>query len=1444
MRGARLALGGFALNRGLMFGVYIALARIISPADFGHFAAASVVTGVGQLFAESGMMSALIRTREQIEEAASTAFYSLVISGILLTAVAAAVAPLIGLLFRSSLVTALSAALAGVLLLNALIVVPDALLQRRFSFMRRVAVDPLSAVAFAIGALVACTNGAGPWGLVIGTYAASLVGLVASWAFAGFRPQRRQASLARWRQLATFARPVLGSEMLSRVATQLDVILLGRFKGAAPLGQYKNGLRIGQMPADAFVNVVAYVLLPALVRISDHPARLADAARRIYRLVAAAVLPASLMLAPLGAPLGVLLLGSRWRLAGHAIAALCGLLIARVTISVASEVFKAVGRPALLVRVHFVSLCTMAVFVGATAVPFGVVGVAVGVSVSQCVTAGYALHLCGPLTSLGRRDLVQALSGPALAAAVMVGAMVALVHSSDPLAHSAQVGWAIVVAVAIAGGLIYLAVLVLIDPSRRHDAAAFGRFVLTGERSAGVRDSSRHGGARMSGEDSYRPRRLWVRALKRIASRRAVILGYHGVGNTPRADDLFLLQVSPDRFRAQLEMMRDAGFQFVTVSEMMRIAGDRPPPAGLAAVSFDDGMRNNLTEALPILRDLGIPATVYVPSGWLGGSSPWVGPDGDGEILTGDELGALADAGWEIGAHTINHADLSTLRYDECLAEITGCCEELERITGVPVRTLAYPFGHYNDTARRAAEDAGLTAAVTTGSGKWEPFELTRAMVGGADPFVVLLLKMTDRYESLLRIPPLPAVRRSSKRLRQRLGDRRRLRAGSERSNPSNRLGRLLPHLPALVPGLIGVAVMLVWAVHNGGYDADTWYWGALLALGALSYVVWSRRRSITLSRTARIALSAFALYVAWSYLSITWAESKGDALNGSNRALLYLLVFSLFVVLPWTPRAALTAIVTFALGLGVIAIVLLARLSSSDHVGALVIDGRLAAPTGYFNGTAALFTIAALLSIALAARRELAPELRGVLTVTACAGLQLGVIVQSRGWLFTLGLVALFAVVVVRDRLRFAAAAVLPVLAAVIPIGRLLDVYKATGAQLPHAAGRAGTTALVICGVVLIVATLVASAERLFNPAPLSPQRRRALGVAVVVLVLAGGAAGALAATHGHPFKFIERQWNGFSHEPTTSAGSHFADVGSGRYDFWRVALKGFGTQPIGGLGQDNFGDYYLLHRRTSEEPAWPHSLELRLLVSTGIVGFLLFGTWIVQSLRIAARGRRAGGLSAEVAGIAMLPFVVWLIHGSIDWFWELPAISGPALAFLGIAVALSEQDRSVLWRRRRAHRIPRPVTIGAVCLAEVACLFALGTSFLSVREVSNGSDASATNPAAALHDFKLAADFNPLSSIPGRLSGLVALENGEFHTALQRFRQSLSNEPLEWVAWLGAGLAQSELGDRAAADRDFVAAARIIPGQTAVQQALARVYSSNPLTPSEALRLFAVQG
>jgi len=251
-----------------------------------------------------------------------------------------------------------------------------------------------------------------------------------------------------------------------------------------------------------------------------------------------------------------------------------------------------------------------------------------------------------------------------------------------------------------------------------------------------------------------------------LLAKRSVILGYHGVAESPRRQDLSLLLLSPARFRAQIELLLEAGAKFVTVAEMVKLGAGGEPPPGHVAVSFDDGMRNNHAVALPILRDLGATATVYVTVSFINGHSPWVGARGDRAMLSEPEIRELAREGWEIGAHTITHPDMSQLDYDSCRQEITDSRVALEQIAGAAVETFAYPFGRRGPAARDAVRDSGLIAAVSTGKGSWDPYELRRAMIGAADPLAVVLLKMADRYEPLLALPPLHAARTASKRLR------------------------------------------------------------------------------------------------------------------------------------------------------------------------------------------------------------------------------------------------------------------------------------------------------------------------------------------------------------------------------------------------------------------------------------------------------------------------------------------------------------------------------------------------------------------------------------------------------------------------------------------------------------------------------------------------------
>ncbi|MGZ4326388.1 MAG: hypothetical protein ACXVV5_30595, partial [Solirubrobacteraceae bacterium] len=182
-------------------------------------------------------------------------------------------------------------------------------------------------------------------------------------------------------------------------------------------------------------------------------------------------------------------------------------------------------------------------------------------------------------------------------------------------------------------------------------------------------------------------------------------------------------------------------------------------------------------------------------------------------------------------------------------------------------------------------------------------------------------------------------------------------------------------------PVVVVLLLLILWTAHDGGYDEDTWYWGALILLALLALVVGGLFGPLRRLGTAtKVALGAFALYVVWSYASIAWAAYRGDALAGSNKALLYLVIFALCAVSRWTPRRALWMTTAYTVAVGAVGALILIRMALGQHAAALFTEGRLISPTGYLNANAALFMTTALLGVALAVRRELPLVLRGVL--------------------------------------------------------------------------------------------------------------------------------------------------------------------------------------------------------------------------------------------------------------------------------------------------------------------------------------------------------------------------------------------------------------------------------------------------------------------------------
>ena len=443
VRGAGITGAGVLLTQVITFVSYIAFARLASPHVFGTLAAGWTIVGVSAFLVESGMSAALIQRKDRLEEAAATATVATFVGGVALSLLALALSPIVGFYFHSHDVGLVAAALSGVLLMNAATVVPDALLRRRFSFLRTSVVDPLSALcygAIAAGLLVA---GMGVWGLVIATYGAGVVRVGSSWLFVRWIPRLELVSFSMWRELARFGRHIIASEFLRQVSGIANALLLGRFLGLAPLGEFRFGWRMATDAATPVTSASLYVLFPAFARIADDLDRFRAAFLRSLRLLGFVVLPISFALVPLGEQIAVAALGPPWRAAGTVLGALAGVTAGLPLIVLGNEVFKSANRPDLVPRVTLlITVGTVALIVAF--LPFGVAGVAGGLSLVYVVAAAYALNNVTRVLALPRSAILAELWGPLVASALMAGGLALFaeyVVDLDGASTLTRLGW-------------------------------------------------------------------------------------------------------------------------------------------------------------------------------------------------------------------------------------------------------------------------------------------------------------------------------------------------------------------------------------------------------------------------------------------------------------------------------------------------------------------------------------------------------------------------------------------------------------------------------------------------------------------------------------------------------------------------------------------------------------------------------------------------------------------------------------------------------------------------------------------------------------------------------------------------------------------------------------------------------------------------------------------
>ncbi len=198
----------------------------------------------------------------------------------------------------------------------------------------------------------------------------------------------------------------------------------------------------------------------------------------------------------------------------------------------------------------------------------------------------------------------------------------------------------------------------------------------------------------------------------RATNHKALILTYHSIDNSGS-----VVSTSPETFQRQMQFLSESSFNVVSLNVIMDcLHENRPLPSRALAITFDDGYENVYTDAFPVLEKYGFGATVFLITDYCGKDSDWPGNAPSFErrpLLSWTEIEEMRRHGFEFGAHTATHPNLTQVSIQQAEREIIGSKAEIEDRLGVEATSFAYPYGKYNSEVEEIVRTQFLGACST-----------------------------------------------------------------------------------------------------------------------------------------------------------------------------------------------------------------------------------------------------------------------------------------------------------------------------------------------------------------------------------------------------------------------------------------------------------------------------------------------------------------------------------------------------------------------------------------------------------------------------------------------------------------------------------------------------------------------------------------------------------
>lgn len=459
------------------WGTSLALARLLAPSEYGVAGMAMLVVAIFTVFQDSGLHAALIQRREGIQEAVDSAVAYTPFLGVFLLGLCVVGAPAVGHFFHRHEVTDLVRALGVVFLLRSISQVPAAVLQKELLFGRFTAVTLTGSLLQMSVVITFAARGAGAWSVIAGQIGYEAWCALLFWPLCPLSPHPSRASLRVLRELLSYGRHMVGTNISGFINSYVDVTVVGRLLGAGQLGAYTLGFQTGRQAVASITYISNQVIFPAYSKLQDDLERFRRAYLRSLRFVCVISMPAGAGLAAISDVFVRVLYGDRW---APAIPVLAIIAIMGAVLSVSAttgEVLKAAGRPRLFFRLSLLQTSLVIVTV-LSLYRFGIAAVAAALLISVSITGTSCGYFVGRILRISARDWADAILPSTVSGVLMAGGILATKFGLGTVTSTSTAP--ILLLLIAEGGILYFSAMRLVAPTHFRDFLAelgrIGRF--------------------------------------------------------------------------------------------------------------------------------------------------------------------------------------------------------------------------------------------------------------------------------------------------------------------------------------------------------------------------------------------------------------------------------------------------------------------------------------------------------------------------------------------------------------------------------------------------------------------------------------------------------------------------------------------------------------------------------------------------------------------------------------------------------------------------------------------------------------------------------------------------------------------------------------------------------------------------------------------------------